>query len=101
MTTGDSTRPTSGVTPGFINVLRLLTAASFISGMLSVWRYEFEGIGRLLTAVSVFVAFFGNLAVMQFVKPNPPTWANTTLTVFWLGLIGIGVLWVVALGAGG
>ena len=90
-----------GVTPGFINVLRLLTAASFISGIIAVWQYDFEGIGRIITAVSIFVAFFGNLSVMQFVKPNPPSWANAALTVFWLGLIAIGVLWVVALGAGG
>jgi hypothetical protein len=98
---GDSARSASAATPGFINVLRLLTAASFISGMLSVWRYEFEGIGRILTALSLFVAFFGNLAVMQFVKANPPSWANAALTVFWLGLIAIGVLWIVALGTGG
>jgi hypothetical protein len=91
----------AGVGPGFVNMLRLLTAASFISGIIAVWRYELVGFGRIITAVSIFAAFFGNLAVMQFVKPEPPSWANAALTVFWLGLIGIGVLWVLALGMDG
>lgn len=90
----------SGVTPGFINVLRLLTAGSLLSGIIAVWRYEFEGFSRVVVATSVLVAFFGNLTVWQFTKPDPPSWANAALTVFWLGLVGIGVLWVVLLGMG-
>lgn len=89
-----------GVSQAFINGLRLLTAGSLLSGILSVWQYEFQGFGRIITATSVFVAMFGNVAVMQYVKPHPPSWANTVLTVFWIGLIVIGVLWVVALGMG-
>ena len=90
----------SGITLGFINVLRLLTAGALLSGIIAVWQYEFEGFSRVVVATSVFVAFFGNLTVMQFTKPTPPAWANAALTVFWLGLIGIGVLWVVLLGMG-
>ena len=90
-----------GVSTGFINGLRLLSAGAMLSGIIAVWRYELQGFSRVIVATSIFVAFFGNLAVMQYLKPSPPPWANAALTVFWLGLIGIGVLWVVMLGMEG
>lgn len=90
----------SAATPAFLNALRLLTAASLFSGIFAVWQYEFQGLGRVITVVSVLVAFFGNISIMQFSKAVPPQWAHAALTVVWLGVIGIAGMWVFVLGRG-
>jgi hypothetical protein len=93
-------QPDSSVSATFINVVRFLSVASMLSGVLAVWRYEFTGFSRVIVATSVFTAFIGNMAVMQYLKAEPPPWATSLLTAFWLGLVAIGVLWVIQLGNG-
>jgi hypothetical protein len=95
-----SSHQTSAASPAFLNALRVVTAATLLSGIVAVWQYEFQGFGRVITVTSVLVSFFGNISVMQFSKAVPPHWAHSALTVFWLGVIGIAVMWVYVLGVG-
>jgi FtsH-binding integral membrane protein len=85
-----------GYSVTFINVMRLLAAGCMFSGMYAAWAYDFTAQpGRLLVIASVGVALLGMMFVQQASKATPPAWANALLALFWVGVVGLIVLWVV------
>lgn len=69
-----------------------------LSGILAVVRFDSSTpTGRMLIVPSVLISTCGQLFIHQAGKTEPPAWTGTALTLFWTGLIGLGILWLVAL----
>lgn len=84
---------------GFLNVIRLLAAASMLSAMAAVLRFESTtSQGRVLIALGVLTSLSGQLFLMQASKSKPPAWVNVPLTLLGIGLAAIVLAWIVALG---
>ena len=81
-----------------VNTARLLSALCMLSAILAIARFDpSTSSGRTLILSSLLVAMCGQIFVFQAIKPNPSAWAGTALTLFWLGLTGLGILWWVSL----
>lgn len=81
---------------GFINTVRLLSAAAIFSAMFAVIQFDSNTTdGRLLIVIGVLTAFSGQLFVMQGSKVNPPTWVQVPLTLLGVGLVAIIIAWIV------
>ena len=81
---------------GFINTVRLLSAAAMFSAMFAVIQFDSNTTdGRLLIVIGVLTAFSGQLFVMQGSKVNPPTWVQVPLTLLGVGLFAIIIAWIV------
>ncbi len=77
---------------------RLLAALCMFSAMGAVLRFDSATTtGRMIIVPSIMVAVIGQLFASQASKPEPGTWVLALLPLFWVGLIAVGVLWLVAL----
>lgn len=80
---------------GFINVVRLLSAAAMFSSMFAVLRFDSNTAnGRLLIALGVLTAFSGQLFISQASKSEPPAWVQVPITLLGVGLFGIIIAWI-------
>jgi hypothetical protein len=78
-----------------INTTRLLSALCMLSGILAVARFDSSTpTGRTLIIPSILIATCGQIFIHQASKDEPPAWTGTALTVFWLGLVGLAILWL-------
>lgn len=81
---------------GFINMVRLLSAAAMFSAMFAVIQFNSNTTdGRILIVIGVLTAFSGQLFVTQGSKVNPPTWVQVPLTLLGVGLFAIIIAWIV------
>jgi hypothetical protein len=81
-----------------VTTTRLLSALCMLSGILAIARFDSStSTGRTLIFASLLVAMCGQIFVYQAIKPDPQAWAGTALTLFWLGLTGLVLLWWVSL----
>ena len=81
---------------GFINMVRLLSAAAMFSAMFAVIQFNSNTTdGRILIVIGVLTAFSGQLFVTQGSKVNPPTWVQVPLTLLGVGLFALIIAWIV------
>jgi hypothetical protein len=87
--------PPPRYTKTLINTTRVLSALCMLSGILAVARFDSSTpTGRTLIIPSILIATCGQLFIHQAGKDEPPAWTGTVLTVFWLGLVALAILWL-------
>ena len=92
---GISAPPPPRYSKTLINTTRLLSALCMLSGILAVARFDSSTpTGRTLIIPSILIATCGQLFIHQAGKDEPPAWTGTVLTVFWVGLVGLAILWL-------
>ena len=94
--TAPASNPRSPYSSGLINSTRLLAALCMVSGIFAVVQLDSRTTpGRILIAASILVSLLGQIFISQATKPVPASWASSVLTLFWGGLVALGVLWLV------
>lgn len=89
--------PPHQYTAAVIGTTRLLSALCMLSGIVAVARFESTTpIGRRLIVASVIIAMCGQFFTHLAGKPDPPAWTGAVLTLFWMGLVGLAILWLVS-----
>lgn len=87
--------PPPRYTKTLINTTRLLSALCMVSGILAVARFDSSTpTGRTLIIPSILIATCGQIFIHQAGKDEPPAWTGSALTVFWVGLVGLAILWL-------
>lgn len=94
--TAPASNPRGQYSSGLINSTRLLAALCMVSGIFAVVQLDSRTTpGRILIASSILVSLLGQIFVSQATKPAPASWASSVLTLFWVGLVALGALWLV------
>ena len=75
-----------------------MAAMCMLSAMTAVLKFEFTTTtGKLLAVPSVMASMVGQRFAQQAGKPAPGAWVSALLTVFWIGVAALVVMWLVAL----